>query len=557
LDFDFVRQQCTFAPGLVTASAKLAIKDSDGKQPMKKYLFLLAAMLSGQIWAGIPATPVMTLYRFNGDLEVPYYRIDAFQKSGTAKPAGRLTQGSFLIPCLVIRKGKPLTDRSGTPFVGFELLVDARKATPADTEKFKQAVAERKAMTVANHHCDGSAKYIINVRRLFALEKAPFFDPPVSDALQQARKRFEPRKQAPSRGELDAIIRAFHNSEHCEHANTSLVGRRNALDRAWSRFVADNQGRWPRNKLQRARHLDYTMRTAIFEAHLDRGCNAYGTCERNVIALSIRNRGRESCQAYQGCKTPGDFQGVASKVSQYNIWDEYLTQISGLTSCFLRQDLGSGEFTLEGRDSPKAAYYDKIRTIYEVNLADVQRILFGNDQDLLEIFPGVVLGDLKTLRHYYHAPAMGKCFPEQPRVEYMSGAVARKGKDYALIANTRIHVDKKAEGGYLFRDFVVDEAADRDVTSTVDRYPGFVVDGRKVSLRGSARCLPYGVPRGCKFDEVGRYRKTPSWAKAGKPLRLRCRIRGRGEQCREAPSVTTVNVGAACDTQMRPFAGVP
>jgi len=32
------------------------------------------------------------------------------------------------------------------------------------------------------------------------------------------------------------------------------------------------------------------MRTAIYEGHLDRGCNAYGACERNIIALSIRNR---------------------------------------------------------------------------------------------------------------------------------------------------------------------------------------------------------------------------------------------------------------------------
>jgi hypothetical protein len=32
-------------------------------------------------------------------------------------------------------------------------------------------------MTVPNHHCDGSVKYVVNIRDFFPLEKAPFFDP--------------------------------------------------------------------------------------------------------------------------------------------------------------------------------------------------------------------------------------------------------------------------------------------------------------------------------------------------------------------------------------------
>jgi hypothetical protein len=42
------------------------------KQPILLFLLLLA---SGA-WAGIPATPVMTLYQFNGSLDVPYYDVD-------------------------------------------------------------------------------------------------------------------------------------------------------------------------------------------------------------------------------------------------------------------------------------------------------------------------------------------------------------------------------------------------------------------------------------------------------------------------------------------------
>jgi hypothetical protein len=306
----------------------------------------------------------------------------------------------------------------------------------------------------------------------------------------------------------------------------------------------------------RARHLDFTMRTAIFEGHLGRGCNAYGTCERNIVALSIRNRARESCLGRQGCSYEGDFQGVASKVSQYNIWDEYLTQISGLTSCFLRNDLGSAAFTATGKDSPNAKYFDKIRSIYEQNSADVQRILFGTDRDLATVFPGVPLGDLKAVRHYYHAPAMGKCFPTKNRVEYISGAVAQKGGNYALIANQRIEVERKMDGGYLFKEFLVRTEPDRDVTSVANNYPGFVIDGRKVSLRKPSNCPPYGIPRGCRFDRIGRYRKTPSWLDAGRPLGITCRVSDRGAQCQAKPTIKTVTVGDTCDTQMRPVAGV-
>ena len=125
-------------------------------------------------------------------------------------------------------------------------------------------------------------------------------------------------------------------------------------------------------RVDRARHLDYVLRTAIFEGH-------QGSCERNVIALSIRNRGRERCLGRQGCRAKGDFEGVSSNVSQYNIWDEYLTQISGFTTCFLRDDLHSG---------PNGDYYRKIQGMYEQSLADVQSIVFGDDRDIQAVFPG-------------------------------------------------------------------------------------------------------------------------------------------------------------------------
>ncbi|MGH8550304.1 MAG: hypothetical protein ACRERU_17230 [Methylococcales bacterium] len=505
---------------------------------MLRIATLLLSISAGQVSAAIPAAPVMTLYQFNGPLDMPYYSIESFQRSGAGIPAGRLAQGTSLIPCLVIRNGLPLTDSNGTPYAGFEMVVDSRKATPASTEFFKNTFARQKDLRVQNHHCGPSVQYVIDVRNLFILSKAPFFDPEPAAVPDTSPNATE------TQGPLDQIIRAFHASSDCRDANRFLIGRRDALSRAWDAFIRANPIKWPKSQLERAKHLDYTLRTAIYEGHLDRGCNAYGACERNIIALSIRNRGRESCAGYQGCRYPGDFQGVASKVSQYNIWDEYLTQITGLTSCFLRA-------------FPNNPYYEKIGRMYRQNAGDVERILYGNDDSLSSVFAASPMSHLKSLRHYYHAPAMGKCFPDHPGVEYISGAVAKNGADFALIANKRIEVDAPVGQGYLFREFILKEERDYDNISIVDNYPGFIIDGRKVELKSPSGCTPYGIPRGCQFDRISRYRKTPSWLSTGQPMELRCTLQEFGEDCQGEGKPATISVGGSCDTQMRPVRSVP
>lgn len=505
---------------------------------VSKIATLMLFLSTQQVIAAIPAAPVMTLYRFNADLNMPYYSIESFQRTARPAPAGTLAQGTSMIPCLVISNGLPLTDSSGAPYAGFEMVVDSRTADRASTDVFKNAFARQKDLRVQNHHCGPTVQYVIDVRNLYSLNKAPFFDPETTAPLSTAVGHQE------SRGQLDEIVREFHASSDCRNANRILIGRRDALSRAWEDFIRSNLERWPKSHQDRAKHLDYTLRTAIYESHLDRGCNAYGACERNIIALSIRNRGRESCSAYQGCRFPGDFQGVASTVSQYNIWDEYLTQISGLTSCFL------GAY----RDN---AYYEKISTMYRQNVADVERILYADDESLNSIFSAAPISRLKSLRHYYHAPAMGKCFPDYPRVEYMSGAVAKNGSDFALIANKRIQVGAQTGQGYLFQEFVLQEEMYHDNISIVDNYPGFIIDGRKVKLKSPSGCTPYGIPAGCRLDKIDRYRKTPPWLSSGKPMELSCTLKDFGEDCRNESKLGTVNVGGSCDTQMRPVGDVP
>lgn len=508
---------------------------------MRIFFFFIFLLFTATAQAKIPATQVMTLYRFNGPVNIPYYDIASFRARGTAAPAGTLAQGTSVVPCLAIVDGEPLTDSRGVPYVGFRVVVDARTATPSSAVRFQVARKERQGLLVQNNHCSADVRYVLDIRNLYDMSKPPLFEPPATVTAE--------RQPAPARSTADQIIRAFHNSSYCAGANRQLTNRRAALQSAWSLFMRDAGPHWTQTELERARHLDYAMRTAIFEGHLERGCNAYGTCERNIVVLSIRNRALETCLTRHGCTAPGDFTGVCSAVSQYNIWDEYLTQISGLTTCFLRNDL-AGATGANGQNTRR------LQQLYAQNIADAERILYGTDRDLQAIFPGNTLAELKGLKHYYHAPAMGKCFPRHERVEYMSGAVARRGNDFALIADTRIQVGEKAGDAYHFRSFRVKSGAQKDEVRIVDNYPGFVVDARRVTLQPASRCAPYGIPAGCDLPTVGRYRKTPSWVNEGRPLQVRCRVMNRGENCQSPPSQQTARVGGVCDTEMQPFTGV-
>ena len=233
------------------------------------YPLLILSLLATDDLAsrGIPPTPVMTPYQFNGELAVPTYNLRSFLRHGPTRPSGKLTQGTALIPCLVMRQGRPLTDRSGTPYVGFSVALDPKKATHLGVERLKTLRQERKGQRVPNHHCEGEVQQVVSVRRLIARESVPHLEPPVLQSMP---------RNSQSSSTLDAIVRAFHNSQQCIEANRSVLRRRESLQRAWGEFIENNLETWPRQLLERAKGLDYTMRTSIYEGHMDRGCTAYG-----------------------------------------------------------------------------------------------------------------------------------------------------------------------------------------------------------------------------------------------------------------------------------------
>lgn len=195
--------------------------------------------------------------------------------------------------------------------------------------------------------------------------------------------------------------------------------------------------------------------------------------------------------------------------------------------------------------------------MYAQSVEDVARILFADDETVRGLFPGIPLSAVRTLRHYYHPPAMGACFPDQPAIEFISGAVARRGQDFVLVANERVYLDAAVAGGYRFRTVRVRAEPERDVLALEDRYPGFLLDARKVTGARPAGCRPYGLPPACSSSPAGRYRRVPAWLSAGTPLALSCQIADRGPACTAEPVRRSVAVGGACDREMQPVAGVP
>ena len=174
-------------------------------------LFGLLALAATAATANIPATPVMTLYRFNGDSELPYFELESFARRGATSPAGTLAQGTTLIPCLPVRHGRALTDAKGTPFVGFEIVVDSRSATPEAAARLEEAIAGRKTLTVTNHHCgagraarprcaqslrDGKAPVLRSARRRRRVVLRPVADPMASCA----RSTTAPSARRPTSG---------------------------------------------------------------------------------------------------------------------------------------------------------------------------------------------------------------------------------------------------------------------------------------------------------------------------------------------------------------------
>ncbi len=496
--------------------------------------------------ARIPSAPLMTTTRSdNAQQGIPIFRIGVADSDESPKETKEsLEVGSILATCIPLRKGQPILDKDGLPFLGYRILFDPRQASAKSSSLINEELHHIMAQKVLNHHCAASQLDVVQAKNLIGRAVAPWLQP-VTKAIpniQPPGRERPPSEKVGSLSKHDLLIREFHQSDECLNANKDTRNRRENLEEAWYRFIAKMTGRWSKSDLMESHHLDTTIRTAIFESNLKQACSHFGLCERNIIALTIRNRAVEKCDQRKGCRYHGDFHGVSSLPSQYHIWNESYTQSGELTSCFLRAG---------------AAGNTRIRQVYLRSISDIDQILFAGDEGLMAVFPGTSLSELKRVQHYYHPLGMGKCFPDRPNARLISMALIRNGGDHALIVGQYVNLDDANPLGRTFKVLNVTTTPDGfDRIETKDSYPGFRLDPAIAPKPELERCKPYGAPPGCTWGKVGCFRRLPSWATDGQPIKIQCRSTATDENCQGASRTIDLVIGGPCDRRIQPIMGV-
>ncbi len=149
---------------------------------------------------------------------------------------------------------------------------------------------------------------------------------------------------------IDRALRQFHNS-----ICTASGSGRDALLKKWEVFVASKKDKRAQQVARNAQHVDIVARTIIGEAqnegHLFDPRKIQNltkeifhphavSCQRDIIALSIRNRAQTKRFKEFGHRYLGDFTGAASTDSQYNAWFPHLVGHMNhrITSCFYSEN---------------------------------------------------------------------------------------------------------------------------------------------------------------------------------------------------------------------------
>ena len=272
-------------------------------------------------------------------------------------------------------------------------------------------------------------------------------------------------KLNPDMSQAMKFVRQFHNTL-CESRRDPRQAQTldleiKALETEWQDFIDRQKSDADRKAARLAREIDLVTRTVTFEAHplgeldgkqpedckSDVDCPVSG-CERDAIALSIRNRGLHvSCKggkrSYLGCSFKGDFAGAATLPTGYSIWLPNWAH-PFIASCFLRGGVGSGKFRNFNPETGKN--YLKRALAFERSLQNVAKVIYADD--LQKLFAYRESGDgpkqsLDRVLNYYHPQSMIGCNRDSYANLHTVGAayIERdngKGKDYDLLMNRKL-----------------------------------------------------------------------------------------------------------------------
>jgi len=391
------------------------------------------------------------------------------------------------------------------------------------------------------------------------------------------------------------LIYEFHNRD-CESQriadskSASIRDEIDALFAEWSKFVSEKakKGDRERYEAELARQVDIVARTIAFEGHglgaLEReqdpargadSCQSaddcpISACEQRILALSIRNRASaQHCSREFGCRTPGDFIGVATKPDQFNIWMPSLAH-PALASCFLHDGVTSRQGLSERRDPQLDLYLARSRQ-FQFAIEASARLLFGQSAEW-----GIESSDsdvpTEALTHYYHPRGMGGCDPDEYDRRYRLGAVYARTEtgpvDFHLMLSQtvlaplgslapeipaqvlrnrtrteRLEAERRGEKNlsYVFEPFVLSGDS-----------RGWVIPTERLSLITSSNvCLPsglavMGVDRNRCSSILPHYFRAPRWGyeSGARQMRFSCQFE----------NGSRVELGGPCDVRIQPVA---
>ncbi len=581
------------------AGEMMGCRRSGWRAPVAAALVLVGSFtgpLMAQAADGLPAPPVMSVYKWAAALKLPVYSVDRLPVGGTKpKPAGYIVQGTKVLPCVVKRGGQPIPNARARPFVGYEVLYEETDTDRLDRQALARHQAalpsrltalrtrvDKLAKTVQpSHDCPrGYSGPVINARWLLKIDRAPpaFREPAQDTPDSRADTSARVHSSRQGSGTVRELANIFHDSQYCSAVNQHVHGRRARMLAQWDNFVklvgTTNPGLEPSARL--AAHADVVARTATFEGDLAHGCSAHGLCEIDLITLSVKNRAEHARCANGdrqfGCRFQGDYARVAASVTQYNIWDRLFTMKDSITSCYLRRDLQPGASAGRvwrdhyGQPSDDAgARYQKEQARFTAAFERAELILSTPRRSLTRLFAADDKRDILELLHYYHPPAMGKCFPQEPRQEYMSGAYIKRGDAFFLLLGERSLIGRSRRDPVLGAAYELSLARLGADASGLERVllttpmPGVLVASSRVAFGTPKRCTAYGVEPNCSFDKVRRYRRTPPWLSSGRAARVTCKSVPNGPKTCATPATGghSVTLGGRCSIDFMPMSRVP
>jgi hypothetical protein len=229
---------------------------------------------------------------------------------------------------------------------------------------------------------------------------------------------------------IETALKQFHNSICTAPGNGKA-----ALLAKWKKFIESKTDARSRQIAMNAQHVDITARTIMGEVQREKNLfnqssiqqlksevfhpNAV-SCQIDIVALSIRNRAfaSKNYRSLYGFSYPGDFTGVATRDTQFNLWFPEIVERGNyrLTSCF-HSDHAEYLAARKKKDSS----YPAVRAFYEHAVIRVPKVFgfSGNDareakddptylSNLFHADPQITLSsaerrkNLISYTHYYH-----------------------------------------------------------------------------------------------------------------------------------------------------------